>query len=160
MKTSKKIMAVVLALLCVFTAPALTAQAASKGYSFSNAGAKVYIHGNAKSFIKKQGRPSSKKKSKSCAYKGEDIKYTYKNFILTTYTNKKGGTEYAQTIQFRNNKVKTDKGIKIGSTERQMLKKYGRKSDNFGVYTYKKGKMAIKFTVEDGKVTEIKYVAY
>lgn len=39
-------------------------------------------------------------------------------------------------------------------------KKYGRARDNFGVYTYKKGKMGITFTVDDGKVSAIQYVAY
>lgn len=37
-----------------------------------------------------------------------------------------------------------------------MKKKYGRARDNFGVYTYKKGKMGITFTVDDGKVSAIR----
>ena len=44
--------------------------------------------------------------------------------------------------------------------EKTMKKKYGRARDNFGVYTYKKGKMGITFTVDDGKVSAIQYVAY
>ena len=56
--------------------------------------------------------------------------------------------------------AKTKEGIKIGSKEKTMKKKYGRARDNFGVYTYKKGKMGITFTVDDGKVSAIQYVAY
>ena len=95
-----------------------------------------------------------------CAYDGEDIKYVYDDFTLVTYTEKKGGTEYVQSIKFTSKKAKTKEGIKIGSKEKTMKKKYGRARDNFGVYTYKKGKMGITFTVDDGKVSAIQYVAY
>ena len=73
---------------------------------------------------------------------------------------KNGGTEYVQSIKFTSKKAKTKEGIKIGSKEKTMKKKYGRARDNFGVYTYKKGKMGITFTVDDGRVSTIQHVAY
>lgn len=149
-------MALVMFLLVPFSAT----EAAPKGYGFKYAGVTVYVHGKASKLIDKMGEPNKKTKSKSCAYDGEDTKYVYDDFTLVTYTEKKGGTEYVQSIKFTTKKAKTKEGIKIGSKEKTMKKKYGRAKDNFGVYTYKKGKMGIVLTVEDEKVTEIQYVAY
>lgn len=156
-RTTVILMVVMAAVLFV---PASFIKAASKGYEFKYDGVTVSIHGEAAKLIKKMGRPDKKTKTASCAYKGEDIKYVYEDFTLVTYTNKKGGTEYVQSIKFTSKDVKTKEGLKIGSSKSTMLKKYGRKKDNFGVYTYKKGKMGISFTVEDDKITEIEYVAY
>ena len=156
----KKIISLVLAIAMVLLVPVSVVSAAPKGYGFRYAGVTVYVHGKAEKLIDKMGEPNKKSKSKSCAYDGEDIKYVYDDFTLVTYTEKKGGTEYVQSIKFTSKKAKTKEGIKIGSKEKTMKKKYGRARDNFGVYTYKKGKMGITFTVDDGKVSAIQYVAY
>lgn len=160
MKKSKKIISLVLAIAMVLLVPVSVISAAPKGYGFRYAGVTVYVHGKASGLIDKMGEPNKKSKSKSCAYDGEDIKYVYDEFTLVTYTEKNGGTEYVQSIKFTSKKAKTKEGIKIGSKEKTMKKKYGRARDNFGVYTYKKGKMGITFTVDDGKVCAIQYVAY
>ena len=153
MKKSKKMISLVLAIAMVLLVPVSVVSAAPKGYGFRYAGVTVYVHGKASGLIDKMGEPNKKSKSKSCAYDGEDIKYVYDDFTLVTYTEKKGGTEYVQSIKFTSKKAKTKEGIKIGSKEKTMKKKYGRARDNFGVYTYKKGKMGITFTVDDGKVS-------
>ena len=139
------------------------AEAAPQGYAFKDSGVTVYVHGEAAKLIEKAGKPEKKKIENSCAYDGQDITYEYKNYTLVTYTEKKGGTEYVQTIKFKNAKVKTDKGIKIGSKKNALIKKYGKKytyNKIGGTYTYKQGKMGIQFTVKDNKVTAIEYVAY
>lgn len=140
MKKSKKIISLVLAIAMVLLVPVSVISAAPKGYGFRYAGVTVYVHGKASGLIDKMGEPNKKSKSKSCAYDGEDIKYVYDEFTLVTYTEKNGGTEYVQSIKFTSKKAKTKEGIKIGSKEKTMKKKYGRARDNFGVYTYKKGK--------------------
>ena len=162
MKSWKKIIITSLLLVAVLFTTTTFAEAAPKGYAFKNAGVTAYMHGEAATLIKKSGKVEKKKVTNSCAYDGQDITYEYKNFTLVTYTNKKGGTEYIQTIKFKNNKVKTDKGIKIGSKKADMTKQYGKGEYNkfSGVYTYKKGKMAIQFTVKNNKVTAIEYVSY
>ena len=160
MKKFNKVIGLVMALVIMFMVPFSVTQAAPKGYAFKYAGVTVYVHGKASKLIDKMGEPNKKTKSKSCAYAGEDIKYVYDDFTLVTYTEKEGGTEYVQSIKFTSKKAKTKEGIKIGSKEKTLKKKYGRAKDNFVVYTYRKGKMGIVFTVEDSKVTAIQYVAY
>ena len=100
----------------------------------------------------------------SAAPKGYGFRYAgvtvYVHGKASGLIDKMGGTEYVQSIKFTSKKAKTKEGIKIGSKEKTMKKKYGRARDNFGVYTYKKGKMGITFTVDDGKVSAIQYVAY
>lgn len=158
-KKTKVMVMLAVILAAVIVIPTTMAQAAPKGYQFKYNGVTVSVHGEAKNLIKKMGKPSRKSKTVSCAYKGEDIKYVYKNFTLVTYTNKKGGTEYVQSIKFTTNKVQTNEGLKIGSSKNTMLKKYGKINDNFGVYTYKKGKMKLSFTVKGSKITGIEYIA-
>ena len=56
------------------------ASAKSKGYVFKYKGVSVTMNGAAKKLIKKAGKPSKKTVKKSCAYKGKDRTYTYKDF--------------------------------------------------------------------------------
>ena len=58
--------------------------------------------------------------------------------ILTCKKRRRNYELQLQSIKFTSKKVKTKEGIKIGSKEKTMKKKYGRARDNFGVYTYKK----------------------
>lgn len=163
MKNWKRVLIVSVLLVSILFSTARVAEAAPKGYSFEYSDVTVYVHGEAAELIKKAGKPQKKKAVNSCAYKGQDITYEYKDFTLVTYTNKKGGTEYIQSIKFKNKNVKTDKGIKIGSKKNTMLSKYGKKGTYnklSGTYTYKKGKMAIQFTIENSKVTAIEYISY
>ena len=97
--------------------------------------------------------------SKSCAYKGLDRVYQYKDFVLATYSNSKKSKQFVNGIKFRTASVKTKEGIHLGSTLNDVQKKYGQKKGVFGVYTYKKGKCKLQFEITDGKVTTIQYVA-
>jgi hypothetical protein len=117
------------------------------------------MHGKAASFIKKAGKAQKTKVSKSCAYDGKDRTYEYKDFILYTYSKSDKGAEYVNGITFKTKKVSTKEGIKIGSSEEKMLETYGDAKAKYGIYTYKKGKSKLQFEVEDGKVTNIRYVA-
>lgn len=157
----KKCMKMIMSLLLVFSLVAglsVTSVDAASGYKFKNKGVSITIGSNARRFIKKAGKCTRTAK-KSCAYNGEDITYKYDNFTLTTYSTKKGGKEYVNSITFTNSKVSTKEGIKIGSTEKQVKKKYKKAKENFGVYTATKGKSKIIITVDDGVVSAIKYVS-
>ena len=116
------------------------------------------MHSDASKLIKKAGKVLKKKESKSCSYKGLDRVYQYKDFILVTYSNSKKGKQYVNGIKFRNKKVATKEGIKIGSSLNSVINKYGKAKDNFGVYTYKKGKSKLQFEITNEKVTTIQYV--
>lgn len=95
---------------------------------------------------------------KSCAYKGKDRTYKYKDFILYTYSNSDKGAEYVNGITFLTSKVSTKEGIRIGSPYSSVKKKYGEVKDRFGVYTYKKGKSKLQIEVTDDVVTNIRYI--
>jgi hypothetical protein len=138
---------------------AMPVQAASKGYQFKWKGVTISMHGKAKKFIKKAGKAQKTKASKSCAYDGKDRVYQYKDFILYTYSKSDEGAEYVNGITFRTSKAATKEGIKIGSTEEEVLETYGDATPSFGVYTYKKGKSKLQIEVDDGKVVNIRYVA-
>lgn len=137
----------------------LPVNAASKGYTFKYKGVSVSIGSDATKLIKKAGKASSTKRTKSCAHKGEDTTYTYKDFTLRTYSEKKGGTEYVMEITLKTSKVKTAEGIKVGSKEKSATKKYGKAKASFGVYTYTKGNTKLMIEVSNKKVTEITYTS-
>ncbi|MDO4165906.1 MAG: hypothetical protein Q4D32_00720 [Eubacteriales bacterium] len=142
---------------------AQTADAKSKGYIFKYKGVSVSADSAAKKLIKKAGKPQKKQVKKSCAYDGKDRIYQYKNFWLTTYSKTNNGPEYVQQIKFRNAKVKTKEGIKIGSKEATVVKKYGKGYDKADLlinsaYVYKKGNCTLKINVKDGKVSGITYL--
>lgn len=135
------------------------ALAASKGYSFKFNKESISIHSAAKTFIKKAGTANDETKVKSCAYNGYDRSYVYDDFILKTYSKTKTGSEYVSSIILTNSDVKTLEGIKIGSTKKEMIKKYGKNSGEFGVYTYKKGKTKLIFELDEkDKIIYIEYV--
>ena len=159
MKTmAKRVFALCLAL--ILTAGFSTSASAKiQGYYFKNAGVTVTMDSAAKKFISKAGKPVKTKVEKSCAYKGKDRTYQYKNFILKTYSNSEKGAEYVQSITFLNKSVSTKEGVKIGSDESLVTKKYGKAKPKFGIYTYTKGNTKLQFEIEDGTVKNIRYTA-
>lgn len=136
----------------------VSAQAKSNGYKFTYKKATVYMGGPAKKLIKKAGKPKSKKAKKSCAYKGKDRTYKYKDFILYTYSNSDKGAEYVNGITFLTAKVSTKEGIHIGSSYSDVKEKYGSAKDRFGVYTYKKGNCKLQIEVTNNAVSNIRYI--
>lgn len=157
-KLTKIFMSLLLVVSLVAGTCAVNVDAAS-GYSFKYKGVSISINSNAKKFLKKAGTPVKKTEKKSCAYAGKDRTYQYKDFTVTTYSKSDKGTEYINSITLTSSKVSTREGIKIGSSEKDVKKKYKKAKENFGVYTATKGKTKLLITVDDGKVTAIKYVA-
>lgn len=155
----------VVALAAAVTLSSVGTQAAAKGsgYKFKNKGVTVQIDSAAKTFINKAGKPEKTTVKKSCAYKGKDRTYQYKNFILGTYSKTANGAEYVQSITFRTASVKTAEGIKIGSAEKDVVAKYGKKYDATilainNIYAYKKGNCTLQIQVKSGKVKNIRYL--
>lgn len=150
--------------LCLVLALALTGvtpvQAKSKGYKFKYNGVSITIGSNAKTFLAKS-KDYTATKSRSCiTATGTDYTYTYEDFILTTYTkSSKKKTQYVNSITFKTNKVKTSEGIKIGSTLKQVKKKYKGGKLKYGVYTSKaKGGSKVVITISNDKVSGIMIV--
>lgn len=159
MKKWKRLLQAAGCLILAFVIAVTDVQAAS-GYYFKYNDEKATPGSSAEKFLEAAGEPEKTSKTNSCATKGYDYKYEYKDFILKTYTNdkKKNATQYVNSIVFTTNKVKTPEGVKIGSTEKTVKKKYKNAKEEFGVYTKKKGKTKIMITVDDGKVTAIEIV--
>lgn len=135
-------------------------QAAPKGYGFTYQRVTVYMHGKASKLLQKAGRPKAKSESKSCAYDGMDRTYTYKDFIVKTYSNSSKGTEYINSIELLTSKVSTKEGIQIGSSKNDVIDAYGRATAKFGVYTYTKGKCKLTIEMDSkDKVSRIIYLA-
>lgn len=137
----------------------VNAQAASRGYRFKYKGVTAGMNDKADKLIEKLGDVTPTKK-KSCAYDGESFTYKAKDLTLVTYTTEKGGTEYIQSVKFKTKNIKTAEGVKIGSKESTVKKKYGKRAKpEYGVYKFKKGKTMLYITVKDEKVTAIEYLA-
>lgn len=159
-KTSYTTRAILAALALVLTLGLVCApiQAKPKGYVFTYKKVSVGMHDKAKKILKKAGKPSATKVKKSCAYKGKDRTYKYKDFILYTYSHTDDGEEFVNGVTFLSSDVSTPEGIKIGSTLDDVKKKYGKAKDKFGVYTYKKGKSKLQIEVTDDVVSNIRYI--
>lgn len=147
----------IMSLLYISCMENVNAAKKTKGYGFIYKKNNYKITDKALKLKKALGKSKNYKKSKSCAFNGEDYVYNYNDLILKTYTNKKGGEEYILGVEFKTKNVSTDKGIKLGSSKKDMINKYGKTSEKFGVYTYKKGKNGINFVVENNKIVEIEY---
>lgn len=148
-----------LVLLLVTGMSSVTIQAKSNSYQFSCKGVTANMHDKAKKIIIIAGKPVTKKVTKSCAYKGKDRIYKYKDFILYTYSKTDKGEEFINGITLLTSSVMTKEGIKIGSTLDDLIKTYGKGKEKFGIYTYKKGKSKLQIEVTDEKVTNIRYIA-
>lgn len=155
----KKIAVFLMAAVFVIGMAGDCSQAASKGYVFRYNKASAKMNGAAANFIKKAGTPNKTISKKSCAYEGKDRTYEYEDFILYTYSNSDDGPEYIGGITFLTKDVKTKEGIRIGSSYEDMVKKYGKGKENYGIYTYKKGKSVIQIEIKDGKVNNLRYLA-
>lgn len=151
-------LAVVITMALVIGMLPASAQAKAKGYKFTYKKVTVTMGDAAKKLIKKAGKPKSTKAKKSCAYKGKDRTYKYKDFILYTYSNTDNGPEYINGITFLTSKVSTKEGIHIGSTWDEVEQEYGAGKDNFGVHTYKKGKCKLQIEITDDEVTNLRYI--
>lgn len=157
-KVTVSIIAVLL-MLCVSIYPS----DAVSSYQFKYNGVTIGIDSKAKTFIKKAGKVKKKSTKKSCAYKGYDRAYRYKYFTLSTYSKSKKGAEYVNGITFTSSKVKTKEGLKIGSKESTVIKKYGKKYNKLQYetnnrYVYTKGKSKLQIQIKNKKVSKITYL--
>ena len=68
--------------------------------------------------------------------------------------------DYVNSVYFTDDSVSTPEGIRIGSSEADMLAAYGDQyTEEYGVYTYTKEKSTLSFIITDGVVDSVEYVA-
>lgn len=155
-----QVLCLALAVMLTVLSSSTITQAAPKGYVWKYKKTSVTIHDKASAILSKAGKPVSKSESKSCAYKGMDRTYKYKDFIITTYSNTTNGTEYVNSIELTTSKVQTSEKIKIGSSKNSVIDTYGKGKSEFGVYTFTKGKTKLMIEIDSkNKVSSITYMA-
>ncbi len=161
----KKIIALILAAICCLgTAALLTACNGNdkKGedvgvFCFVADGTEIELGKDASKVIKKLGSAKEIKSNGNCGGLGEQIKYTYNGFNLYTLKSN-SGEEIVDQIDFTNDIIETPKGVRIGTSESDLLKAYGnpsKKTDDDIIYT--SGSKYLKFEMEKGVVAEITY---
>lgn len=158
-KVISKVMVFVVVMVLSVTAVCSSTCSAASEYTFKYKKVTAKMNGKAKKLLKKAGKIEKKKVSKSCAYNGYDRTYLFKNFMVSTYSKSKKGAEYINCIKLRTSKVSTREGIKLGSSKNDVIKAYGQAKNNYGVYTYTKGKSKLQIEITDNVVTAISYIA-
>ncbi len=162
----KRIFALSLALmLCVFSFAACNEEKPDEQgndsntniFTFKKGDVTIELGKNATNVLSALGDASNVKELGDCGGLGAQIKYTYSGFDL--YTLKSGNEETIDQITFTSDTVQTPKGIYLGVSKDTVLEKYGKatKSDDSEI-RYTSGNLTLKFTLKDGKVSEINYI--
>ncbi|MBO5883571.1 MAG: hypothetical protein J6Q78_04120 [Clostridia bacterium] len=100
------------------------------------------------------GEPQSIAEAGSCGDQGTLKKYTYSSMSVLVLENDKGST--IDYISLSNDLVTTDKGIRIGASKADVTEAYGDpNTDNGTNIQYISGEFALKFGIENDKVTSI-----
>ena len=167
--TMKKLICIVLALICVFalcacgetenpttTKPTTGNHDTPRGYLFTYNGTEFGVDMKMDSVLAKLGEPKSKYTSESCAFGGSDTVYYYSSIQIST--NDELGYERIYSIYLEDDLVSTQKGISVGSTADAVKAAYGEPinaTDNMLVYG--KAGMTLRFNLKDGAVSTILY---
>lgn len=126
-------------------------------YIFDIEGQTIIIGENVQDTLSKLGEAMQQYKSPSCAFDGEDNVYDYEKFQITTYVS--NNTEVFTGVYILDESIQTNEGIHIGSTRQEMIDAYGEDyTENYGAYTYNKGKTDLSFILVDDEITAISYL--
>ena len=116
--------------------------------------------GDSASAIRRLGQYKSRRAVGSCAGVGEDVLYVYDGFRVTVYGEDGNGGGHIQMIEFTNDTVSTAEGIFVGADVESVVRAYGAEYSEVGEGMRYVGKNCIlQFSVRDGTVTSIKYIA-
>ena len=103
------------------------------------------------------GEPDGTFEAASCAYQGSDYFYYYDGFELTV--NDLDDEKHVTVINVVDDTVSIPQGVKIGSTEEEMLACMG---DDYtvetGVYRFAEDTTTLQIQIEEGSVVLIMYV--
>jgi hypothetical protein len=162
----KKIIATTVALLILLTLVSCGAQENKKTspptapeYVFLRDGESI-APGESASAIRRLGQYKSRRAVGSCAGVGEDVLYVYDGFRVTVYGEDGNGGGHIQMIEFTNDTVSTAEGIFVGADVESVVRAYGAEYSEVGEGMRYVGKNCIlQFSVRDGTVTSIKYIA-
>ena len=136
----------------------LSKEIISDGYSFTFDNIKISLNEEATSILESLGEPIEQFQAPSCAFQGTDIFYLYPGFELSTYPLE--DLHYISTIDFIDDSVSTENGLRIGSTLDDVIAKNGNDFKQSGyIYTYELGDSSISFVINKQIVENITYVS-
>lgn len=126
-------------------------------YVFDIEGQTIIIGEKVEDTLSNIGEALDQYKSPSCAFEGEDNVYDYEKFQITTYVT--NNSEVFTGVYILDESIQTKEGIHIGSTKQEMIDAYGEEyTENYGAYTYNKGKTDLSFVLVDDVITAISYL--
>lgn len=152
----KRIVVVLLAVLCLAGCGTHESDAVQDYFTFRHNGIEIAPHAEAEPVIAALGAPQSYTEEPSCGFEGMDKTYCYGSFYLSTYP--MDGKEYVNSIWFADHTVVTEEGIRIGSSQSQVEEAYGKDSFNgINSYVLTRGQSRLMILVADGFVSSIRY---
>ena len=127
------------------------------GYVMTFDGVEIRMGETASAALDALGEAISREATGSCAYGGDDVRYTYAHFILQTYD--QSGTEYLSQISLSDDTYATPEGIRVGDSADAVKAAYGTPAnETASALTYLKGNTKLLFLLRDGNVTNIQYL--
>ena len=152
----KKVVIILLALLCLSGCASPEAPAEKENFTFIYQGVAISPHGDAAPVVEALGDPKSYTEESSCAFEGLDRTYYYGPFYLSTYP--MDGKDYVYTLWFADDTVTTAEGIRIGSTQAQVETVYGADAFNgTNAFEMTKGSSKLTILITDGMVSGVRY---
>lgn len=152
----KRMITILLAMLCLAGCAAPEAPAEQDTLAFTYNGLEIAPHADAAPVIEALGEPKSYTEETSCAFEGLDKTYYYGPFYLATYP--MDGRDYVYTLWFADDTVTTAEGIRIGSPRSQVEEAYGTGSYNgTNSYVITKGQSRLVILITEETVSGVRY---
>lgn len=127
-----------------------------ENFSFTYNGTIITLGAEAAPIIDALGEPRSYTEEPSCAFDGMDKTYYYGSFYLSTYP--MDDQDYVYRIWFADDRVSTEDGIQIGSTQAQVEAICGADCFNgTNAYTRILASSRLTILMEEGIVSSIHY---
>lgn len=124
---------------------------------FESNGVKVRTYDMAEDALSGLGKANGTFEAASCAYQGLDLFYYYDGFQLTV--NDVDDADHVTVIMVVDDTVTIPQGVKIGSTEEQMLAMMGNDyKEALGLYQFIEGDTTLQIQIKEGSVASIMYV--
>ena len=127
-------------------------------FTFEMNGAVIYMDQDISFVLEKLGEPRGVFEIPSCAFEGSiDRAFDYPGIEIHTY--EKDGNNHIYQIVFTDDTVRTSEGrVRLGQSIQAAIDAYGDDYEyETGLYTFTRGRTALRFLVVDDEVDDIAY---
>ena len=136
--------------------PAPAHNPAPEGFTFATQGVTIHMDQNMAEVLEQLGEPLGIFEAPSCAFDGIDRIFSFPGVQIHTYPD--GDLDFVHTISIRDDSVTTMEGIYLGSSWEAVLAAYGSDYEQeFGMFTFTRGRTTLSFFIEDDIVIGITY---